>query len=188
MTTPRDDGGIQGIRFPVVADFSKQIARSYGLLLDDGFPLRGMFIISEVGILKHITINDIPIGRNVDECLRLIHAHKLIESTNGDVCIPVDWKPGESTIKFHPMEFKEAYRHPRGGSSTLAAVPEEDTPRPVVTKEGSHSGLSGIEEVDTKRRFDEVTSSNRLVVISFWAPWCKNCKVNLSLAPYVCET
>ena len=107
MNTPREDGGIVGIQMPVIADFSKQVARQYGLLLEDGMPLRGMFIIDTSGILKHITINDIPVGRCVDETLRLIRAHQLIESSSGELCIPVNWKPGETAIKFHPVLYKE---------------------------------------------------------------------------------
>lgn len=107
MNVPREEGGIAGIQMPVIADFNKQIARQYGLLLEDGLPLRGMFIIDTSGVLRHITVNDIPVGRSVDETLRLIRAHQLIESSNGELCVPVNWRPGDTAIKFHPVLYKE---------------------------------------------------------------------------------
>ena len=106
-STAREDGGIEGIRFPVISDFNKAIASSYGILLEDGFPLRGLFIMNAEGVLKHATINDIPVGRDVDETLRLICAHQLIESSHGELCIPPNWRPGNNAIAFHPSKYKE---------------------------------------------------------------------------------
>jgi peroxiredoxin (alkyl hydroperoxide reductase subunit C) len=105
--TPCEEGGIAGIRFPVIADFSKRVATSYGLVLESGYPLRGMFIISDTGILKHITINDILVGRNVSEALRLIKAHKVVDESHGQLCTQVNWAPGQTPIQVHPVLYKD---------------------------------------------------------------------------------
>jgi len=86
-------GGIGNIQFPLVADLSKNIARDYGILLDDAVALRGLFLIDAEGIVRHSTINDLPLGRNVDEALRMVDALQFFEE-NGDVC-PANWIKGE---------------------------------------------------------------------------------------------
>ena len=94
----RKDGGIKGVNYPLVADLSKNIARSYGVLLEDaGIALRGLFIINKDGILKHSTINHLDLGRNVDEVLRVLDAIDFSEE-HGEVC-PANWKKGEKAMK-----------------------------------------------------------------------------------------
>jgi peroxiredoxin (alkyl hydroperoxide reductase subunit C) len=93
--TPRDQGGIGEIKYPLVADLDKSIARKYGVLLESpGIALRGAFIIDKEGILRSVTVNDLPLGRNVDELLRVIDALQFTEE-HGEVC-PANWQKGES--------------------------------------------------------------------------------------------
>ncbi len=95
--TPVDKGGIGNIRYPLVADLDKSISRRYGVLLDIGIALRGTFLIDREGIIRHEVINDLPLGRNVDETLRMLDALQFHEQ-HGDVC-PANWKEGEEAMK-----------------------------------------------------------------------------------------
>jgi peroxiredoxin (alkyl hydroperoxide reductase subunit C) len=95
--TPRDQGGIGQIRFPLVADIKKEISRDYGVLLDDSVSLRGLFLIDKEGVVRHSLINDLPLGRNVDEALRLVDALQFTEK-HGEVC-PANWRDGEKAMK-----------------------------------------------------------------------------------------
>jgi peroxiredoxin (alkyl hydroperoxide reductase subunit C) len=95
--TPRSQGGIGQIRYPLVADLSKSISRDYGVLLDGGVALRGLFLIDKEGIVRHALINDLPIGRSVAEALRILDALQFHEK-HGDVC-PANWHEGEEAMK-----------------------------------------------------------------------------------------
>jgi alkyl hydroperoxide reductase subunit AhpC len=96
--TPRKKGGVGNMNMPLLADKSCQIARDYGVLIEeDGVSFRGLFIIDSKGILRQITINDLPVGRSVDETLRLVQAFKFTDE-HGEVC-PAGWRPGDDTIK-----------------------------------------------------------------------------------------
>ena len=94
---PRAKGGLGELKYPLVADLTKKISTDYGILLDDGVALRGLFILDKEGIVRHITINDLPLGRSVDEAIRVLDALQHFEK-HGEVC-PADWKPGALTIK-----------------------------------------------------------------------------------------
>lgn len=99
--TPRKHGGLGDIRYPLVADLNKAISRSYGVLLEqEGIALRGLFIIDREGIVRHVTVNDLPLGRNTDEVLRVLDALQSFEA-NGEVC-PANWRPGAATMKADP--------------------------------------------------------------------------------------
>ena len=105
----RKDGGIKGINYPLVSDLSKNISRSFGVLLEEpGIALRGLFIINKDGILKHTTINHLDLGRNVDEVLRLLDAIDYTEQ-HGEVC-PANWKKGEKAMKPTAAGLKEYMR------------------------------------------------------------------------------
>ena len=91
--TPRENGGIGQIRFPLVADLDKSIAGSYGVLLNGAVALRGLFLIDREGIVRHAVVNDLPLGRNVDEALRMLDALRFHEE-RGDVC-PANWEQGK---------------------------------------------------------------------------------------------
>ena len=97
---PRKKGGLGDMEIPLIADVSKQVSKDYGVLIDhggdNGVAFRGTFIIDREGILRHISINDLPVGRNVDEILRLVQAFQYTD-VHGEVC-PAKWKPGDATM------------------------------------------------------------------------------------------
>lgn len=95
--TPVNEGGIGNIRYPLVADLDKKISRQYGVLLPEGIALRGTFLIDREGIIRHAVLNDLPLGRNVEETLRMVDALQFHEQ-HGDVC-PANWKEGEDAMK-----------------------------------------------------------------------------------------
>jgi len=95
--TPVEQGGIGPIQFPLLSDLSKSISADYGVLLEDGVSLRGLFLIDRDGVVRHQLINDLPLGRNVDEALRVIDALQFHE-THGEVC-PANWRPGDDAMK-----------------------------------------------------------------------------------------
>jgi len=98
LNTKQEDGGIQGVKYPVVSDINKSIARDYDVLVAaDGVALRGAFLIDKAGVVRQQTINDLPLGRNIDEFLRLSEALQYHEE-HGEVC-PANWKKGEKTMK-----------------------------------------------------------------------------------------
>ena len=95
--TPVEKGGIGNIHFPLVADLSKSISTDYGVLIGDSVALRGLFLIDKEGVVRHCVINDLPLGRNVDEALRVLTALQFHEK-HGEVC-PANWKEGEEGMK-----------------------------------------------------------------------------------------
>ncbi len=95
--TAINDGGIGRINFPLVADLNKQIARDYDVLLDESVALRGSFLIDKDGTIRHAVINDLPLGRNEDEMLRMVDA-MLFTNEHGEVC-PAGWQPGDEGMK-----------------------------------------------------------------------------------------
>ena len=95
--TPVEKGGIGNIQYPLVADLDKKISRQYGVLLDMGVALRGTFLIDKEGIVRHAVVNDLPLGRSIDEALRMVDA-LIFHEEHGDVC-PANWKQGEEAMK-----------------------------------------------------------------------------------------
>ena len=95
--TPVNNGGIGNVNFPMVSDLSKSISTDYGVLVDDSVALRGLFLIDKEGLIRHAVVNDLPLGRNVDEAVRMLDALQYFEK-NGEVC-PANWKPGEEAMK-----------------------------------------------------------------------------------------
>ena len=111
LNTPKNNGGIQGVNYPLVADVAKTIAYNFGVLSGDwayneeneltydgdGVAFRGTFFIDKEGIVRHETINDLPLGRNIDEMLRVVDAwHFILE--NGEVC-PANWTEGKDGMQ-----------------------------------------------------------------------------------------
>ncbi len=111
LNTPKDKGGIEGVTYPLVADLSKTISLSYDVLAGeyfqdydtgelkfDGLPIafRGTFIIDKNGVVRHETINDLPLGRNIDEYLRLLDAIAHVDKY-GEVC-PANWEEGKDAM------------------------------------------------------------------------------------------
>nr|ACG47210.1 2-cys peroxiredoxin BAS1 [Zea mays] len=107
---PRKEGGLGGLNFPLISDIKKQISRDYNVLLpEQGISLRGLFIIDDKGILRVTMVNDLPIGRNVEEVLRLVDAIQFTDK-HGEVC-PANWNKGSSTIKPNVSGSKEYFKN-----------------------------------------------------------------------------
>jgi peroxiredoxin (alkyl hydroperoxide reductase subunit C) len=105
LNTPKSAGGIAGVTYPLVSDINKTIARDYDVLIpQDGIALRGAFLIDKKGVVRHQTINDLPLGRNVDEMIRLVEALQFTEE-HGEVC-PANWHKGEKTMKANQSGLK----------------------------------------------------------------------------------
>ncbi|CAH1798256.1 unnamed protein product [Owenia fusiformis] len=103
INTPRTQGGLGPMNIPLLSDLTHKISKDYGVLLEDaGHTLRGLFIIDDKGVLRQITMNDLPVGRSVDETLRLVQAFQYTDS-HGEVC-PAGWKPGQDTIIPNPAD------------------------------------------------------------------------------------
>ncbi|MCK9640050.1 MAG: peroxiredoxin [Prolixibacteraceae bacterium] len=110
LNTEKKNGGIKGVKFPLVADLSKTIAENYGVLAGEyevndegqssfvGAPVayRGLFLIDKNGVVRHQVVNDLPLGRSVDEAIRMVDALSHFEEF-GEVC-PANWKPGEEAM------------------------------------------------------------------------------------------
>lgn len=109
INTPRKQGGLGGdLKYPLLSDFNKEISSRYNVLVEDaGIALRGLFIIDRAGILRQLSVNDLPVGRSVDETLRLIKAFQFVEK-HGEVC-PANWQPDSKTIKPNPKDSKQYF-------------------------------------------------------------------------------
>ncbi|KAK9767164.1 peroxiredoxin [Basidiobolus ranarum] len=98
VNTPRKEGGLGNMEIPILSDITKKISRDYGVLLEDaGVALRGLFIIDPKQNVRIMQVNDLPIGRSVDETLRLLEALQFTD-IHGEVC-PANWQKGADTIK-----------------------------------------------------------------------------------------
>ena len=95
--TPVNEGGIGQIRYPLVADLTKEISKEYDVLLDGGVALRGSFLIDKDGTVRHAVINDLPLGRNIDEMIRMVDA-MLFTNEHGEVCA-AGWNKGDEGMK-----------------------------------------------------------------------------------------
>ncbi|KAJ8940804.1 hypothetical protein NQ318_007890 [Aromia moschata] len=108
INAPRKEGGLGKVNFPLLSDLNHSISKDYGVFLEDlGHTLRGLFIIDTKGVLRQITMNDLPVGRSVDETLRLVQAFQYTDQ-HGEVC-PAGWKPGQDTIIPNPIEKKKYF-------------------------------------------------------------------------------
>lgn len=130
------------------------------LVEEAGVALRGLFIMDKEGVLQQITINNMPIGRSVDETLRLIKALQFVEE-HGEVC-PANWQPGDKTIKATP---KDSYEY-------FSTVKEEADDDDVVA----------LTLVKNKAQFDALVKSGKPMVADFMAPWCGKCS---QILPFV---
>ncbi|EDW41559.1 peroxiredoxin-2 [Drosophila sechellia] len=110
MNTPRKNGGLGELDIPLLADKNMKIARDYGVLDEDtGLALRALFIIDREGRIRQITVNDMGVGRSVDEALRLVQAFQFSDEF-GEVC-PVNWRPGAKTMKADATGKEEYFKH-----------------------------------------------------------------------------
>ena len=108
IQTPRNEGGIGDINYPLVSDLKREICQAYNVLNEDGEADRGLFIINPKGVIMHSTINKAPVGRNIDETLRILQAYQYVESHPDEVC-PAGWTPGDKTMKEDPKGSKEYF-------------------------------------------------------------------------------
>jgi len=115
IRTSRREGGLEKLNIPLVADISKNIAHSYGVLVEDendpmyGAALRGVFLIDPEGYIRSVQVNDDMVGRNVDEMIRMLKAFQYARKHPSEVC-PANWTPGKPTIKADPNLKKEFFR------------------------------------------------------------------------------
>ena len=111
LNTPVDQGGINGVTYPLVADLNKTIATDYDVLVEGaGVAYRGLFLIDKEGVVRHQLVNDLPLGRNVDEALRMLDALQFTEK-HGEVC-PANWREGERSMKADNTGLKEYFSEP----------------------------------------------------------------------------
>ncbi len=108
LKTPKKGGGIEGVTYPIVSDFNKTISRDYDVLFEDlGVALRGLFLIDKNGVVQHQVVNNLPLGRNVDEVLRMVDALQFTEKY-GEVC-PANWNEGKKAMKANESGLKEYF-------------------------------------------------------------------------------
>ncbi|KAJ3034263.1 peroxiredoxin [Rhizophlyctis rosea] len=109
----RKEGGLGQLKYPLISDITKRISHDYGVLVDSGpdvgLALRGTFIIDPEGIVRHLSINDLNVGRSVDETLRLLDALQFAKE-HGEVC-PAGWKKGDKSMKPDPKGSKEYFQN-----------------------------------------------------------------------------
>lgn len=166
VNTPRSEGGLGEMQIPILADFTKEIASNYGALIDQGddkgVPLRALYIISDKGVVRHMTMNDLPVGRNVDETLRLVEAYQYTD-THGEVC-PAGWKRGDPTMKDDPTGkleyFSKGYTEGTG----------------IVASGGAGGAMENVAGEEQFRSTISGASSAKPVVVMYSAGWCGNCK------------
>ena len=108
IQTPRNEGGIGDINYPLVSDLKREIAKSYNVLNDDGEADRGLFLINPEGVIMHTTVNKAPVGRNVDETLRILQGYQYVSAHPDEVC-PANWTPGDKTMLEDPKGSKEYF-------------------------------------------------------------------------------
>ncbi|MFA6030349.1 MAG: peroxiredoxin [Elusimicrobiota bacterium] len=107
INTPRKEGGLGEIDYPIMSDLTKEIARDYGVLADGGVALRGLFLIDPQGKVAYSVVHDLGVGRSVEETLRVLQAFQQVAKT-GEVC-PANWKDGAKTMKADPVKAKEYF-------------------------------------------------------------------------------
>lgn len=98
--TPVNEGGLGPVPFPMVADVTHEIGENYGIMHKDGVALRATFLIDQEGVVRHQIVNDLPLGRNADEAVRMVEALQFHEE-NGEVC-PAGWRPGQAGMSANP--------------------------------------------------------------------------------------
>jgi peroxiredoxin (alkyl hydroperoxide reductase subunit C) len=96
LDTPKAKGGIEGVEYPILSDFNKTVSADYDVLLEGGMALRGLFLIDKEGVVQHQVVNNLPLGRNVDEALRMLDALQYTEK-HGEVC-PANWSEGDEAM------------------------------------------------------------------------------------------
>lgn len=165
VRTPRKNGGLGHMQIPLVSDPTRSIANDYGVLIKDiGITLRGLFVIDPEGVVQQATINNLPVGRNVDEVLRLVKGYQYV-ATHDEVC-PAGWTPGAATMVAHPDKSLEYFRS--------------------TAEFGAGDGLP-LGKVVPATSVDQVASTiatSKAVVLFHGASWCGKCKM---ITPFVAD-
>lgn len=105
IQSDRTSGGVGDLAYPLVSDLKKTISSAYNVLTEEGVALRGLFIIDPQGTIQHSTINNLAVGRSVDETLRTLKAFQHVQSHSDEVC-PVGWQEGDKTMNPDPVKSK----------------------------------------------------------------------------------
>jgi len=159
VRTPRKKGGLGHMQIPLVADTTKLISAQYGVLIEDlGIANRGLFIINPDGVLEQVTINNLPVGRSVDEAIRLLQAFQFV-AEHGEVC-PAGWTPGAKTMVADPDGSLDYF-----GSG---ATEESDAEDPLAAGDK-------VLTIATPQEYQDLVKKDR-VVVDFAAPWCGKCR------------
>jgi peroxiredoxin (alkyl hydroperoxide reductase subunit C) len=109
LRIPRAKGGIEGVGYPIISDINKTIAQDFDVLAEGrGIAYRGLFLIDKEGVVRHQLVNDLPLGRSVDEALRMVDALQFFEQ-HGEVC-PANWKKGEKSMKANQKGLEEFFK------------------------------------------------------------------------------
>ena len=170
--TPRSRGGLGDMDIPILADVTKSMSAEFGVLLEDkGYPLRGLFLVDPDNIIQHITINAAPVGRSVDEALRVLQAFQF-NAEHGEVC-PANWKPGEATMVGNPDESLAYFQaHWSDGEGTQDALSSRHTMEVDDSEKGFAASV-------VKR-----SQAGKPVLVKYEAPWCGKCR---QIQPFVDE-
>ena len=172
IRTSRKRGGLGMMDIPLVADVSKDISAMYGTLSNEaGIAFRGTYIINPEGILEASSINNFPVGRSVDEQLRLIQAFQFV-AEHGEVC-PVGWKPGDKTM----------IPTPDGSVEYFASGATEELGGGESADDDSDDDFSSfMPTMKTPAELEATIASGDRVVVEYMASWCGKCK---QIAPFV---
>ena len=165
------------MQIPILADVTKEISARYGVLKRDaGIALRGLYIINPEGIVEHVTMNNFPVGRSVDEALRTLQAIQFV-AEHGEVC-PAGWKPGEKTMIADPEKSLDYFESAASSLHEGGGGGGDDDDEAVVP--------SAFTAVTTKKQYENAVagSGDEKVVGKFWADWCGKCK---SISPFAEE-
>ncbi len=161
--TARTAGGLGAMDIPILSDVTKSVAARYGVLNEEqGIAYRGLFLMTPDGIVQHATVNDFPIGRSVDEALRVVQAMRHF-AEHGEVC-PAGWKPGDRAMIADAEKSQSYFQETYSGSDAM--------------------GEKTIPELTAPVEYQALISSGDKVLVKFWAPWCGKCS---QVAPFVEE-
>mmetsp|Transcript_3167 Transcript_3167/g.5431 ORF Transcript_3167/g.5431 Transcript_3167/m.5431 type:complete len:391 (+) Transcript_3167:51-1223(+) len=162
IRTPRAKGGLGFMQIPIIADTTKEVAARYGVLIEKaGIALRGLFIINPEGVVEQITINNLPVGRSVDETLRLLQAIQYVRE-HGEVC-PAGWQPGDKTM----------VATPDGSLDYFSTVAEETVEEEFSTK---------LTPIKSRKEYDAAVATKKKLIVDFYAPWCGKCR---QIGPFI---